>query len=69
MQTLKTLLTCLSKNSDRDETKWIMKGVGGCKVLGKGQLRSGYTRNDKDFTVYSECDWKTLENFFSNVGK
>ena len=54
---------------DRDETKWIMKGVGGCKVLGKGQLRSGYTRNDKDFTVYSECDWKTLENFFSNVGK
>ena len=29
-------LTCLSKKASIDETKWIMKGVGGHKVLGKG---------------------------------
>lgn len=29
-------LTCLSKKASIDETKWVMKGVGGHKVLEKG---------------------------------
>lgn len=57
------LLTCLSKKANTDETELIMEGVGGCRiVLGKGQLKQGHVRNDKDFGVYSECDRKTLDN-------
>lgn len=57
------LLTCLSKKANMDETELIMEGVEGCRVaLGKGQLRQGHVKNDKDFGIYSVCDRKTLDN-------
>lgn len=44
-------------------------GGRGVRVLGKEKLRQDHVRNDKYFGVYSECDRKPLEKYFSSLGK